>query len=435
MGLITGVVNGGVILTGPSADGTSGQYLRTNGSGQLSFQSVDLSGYLPLAGGTMVGDILFTDGLYDIGKTGATRPRDLFLSRNLTVSGGGTFSNGLSVTGGHFVNRANGQFYWDTRSVMSSPADGEWLLENFSGTDLLRFNASSATATLGSTNYLHVPNLQADGTLDVGAASGASASYAIRAKNTAAIYAEGTGAASAVFHFNASHASYLSSILYMTSPTTGSGYKFIDCRANGSAVFTIDGAGAVVASGTLAVTGLTTLSNNLIVGNGTTNPTVQFGGTTSSFPMLRRFNTALQCRLADGSGYANWLCANITSFGNVDVTGYLSAQRFLSTLITKGAVGATETIDWSTGSDQTLVLDDNCVLSFTDPGASFTSNLILRMQQDATGSRTVTWPASVRWAGGVAPTLTTTATRFDIFEFWFDGTYYIGRVWAQNVTL
>jgi len=32
-------------------------------------------------------DLLFTDATYDIGKTGATRPRDLFLSRNLTVGG------------------------------------------------------------------------------------------------------------------------------------------------------------------------------------------------------------------------------------------------------------------------------------------------------------------------------------------------------------
>ena len=39
-------------------------------------------------------DLLFVDALYDIGKSGASRPRDLFLSRNETV--GGT----LLVTGG-----------------------------------------------------------------------------------------------------------------------------------------------------------------------------------------------------------------------------------------------------------------------------------------------------------------------------------------------
>lgn len=34
---------------------------------------------------TMGGDLLFTDGLYDVGKTGATRPRDGFFSRNFTI--------------------------------------------------------------------------------------------------------------------------------------------------------------------------------------------------------------------------------------------------------------------------------------------------------------------------------------------------------------
>lgn len=42
---------------------------------------------------TIVSNLIFTDATYDIGASGATRPRDLFLSRNATV--GGT----LAVTG------------------------------------------------------------------------------------------------------------------------------------------------------------------------------------------------------------------------------------------------------------------------------------------------------------------------------------------------
>ncbi|MDP9336917.1 MAG: hypothetical protein M3Q30_26890, partial [Actinomycetota bacterium] len=51
---------------------------------------------------TFAADILFADATYDIGKSGATRPRDLFLSRNLVV--GGVISGGLSVSGGLAVN-------------------------------------------------------------------------------------------------------------------------------------------------------------------------------------------------------------------------------------------------------------------------------------------------------------------------------------------
>ncbi len=49
--------------------------------------------FLQLVGGTMTGDLKFTDALYDIGKSGATRPRDGFFSRNVVI--GGT----LGVTG------------------------------------------------------------------------------------------------------------------------------------------------------------------------------------------------------------------------------------------------------------------------------------------------------------------------------------------------
>jgi hypothetical protein len=50
--------------------------------------SVATATYLPLAGGTLTGDLKFTDALYDIGKSGATRPRDGWFSRKLNVGSG-----------------------------------------------------------------------------------------------------------------------------------------------------------------------------------------------------------------------------------------------------------------------------------------------------------------------------------------------------------
>jgi hypothetical protein len=57
-------------------------------------------GYTPVnqAGDTMLGDLKFTDGLYDIGKSGATRPRDGFFSRNLAVGGSVSFPFGSRFT-------------------------------------------------------------------------------------------------------------------------------------------------------------------------------------------------------------------------------------------------------------------------------------------------------------------------------------------------
>lgn len=78
-----------------------------------------------------------------------------------------------------------------------------------------------------------------------------------------------------------------------------------------------------------------------------------------------------------------------------------------------------------------LTLTANCTLTFPTAakGKSFTLGLV----QDATGSRTVTWPGSVKWAGGTAPTLTTTAAKTDVISFLCgDGTNWLGFVSGQN---
>lgn len=58
-------------------------------------------------------------------------------------------------------------------------------------------------------------------------------------------------------------------------------------------------------------------------------------------------------------------------------------------------------------------------LTFSNPSAtgkacSFT---LIRTKDNSGTTRTIAWPASVDWAGGVAPTLTQTANAVDIFTF------------------
>ena len=98
--------------------------------------------------------------------------------------------------------------------------------------------------------------------------------------------------------------------------------------------------------------------------------------------------------------------------------------------IDNGNSGAADTINWTTGNNQRSTLTANCTFTFTAPtGVSF---LNLKIIQDATGSRTVTWPAGIIWAGGVAPTLSTTANRVDIVNFYYDGTNYYGALWKGD---
>jgi hypothetical protein len=80
--------------------------------------------------------------------------------------------------------------------------------------------------------------------------------------------------------------------------------------------------------------------------------------------------------------------------------------------------GATYTIDLESGNVFNLTLTGNCTYTFSNPPASGSAGAFTLIQnQDGTGSRTVTWPASVEWAGGSAPTITSTASSTDVFTF------------------
>lgn len=80
-----------------------------------------------------------------------------------------------------------------------------------------------------------------------------------------------------------------------------------------------------------------------------------------------------------------------------------------------GNSGTSKTLDIELGNVKTLTLTGNCTLTLSNPSPTGNAcSLTLIITQDATGSRTISWPASVKWAAGVAPTLTTTASKTDI---------------------
>lgn len=88
-----------------------------------------------------------------------------------------------------------------------------------------------------------------------------------------------------------------------------------------------------------------------------------------------------------------------------------------------GNTSTAQTIDWNNGNNQKSTLTGNCTFTFTAPSGP--SRLQLKLVQDATGSRTVTWP-TIKWVGGVAPTLSTAANSEDIVVLFYDGTSYYG---------
>jgi hypothetical protein len=97
---------------------------------------------------------------------------------------------------------------------------------------------------------------------------------------------------------------------------------------------------------------------------------------------------------------------------------------------TVAAAGASQTLpDVTTATIHDLTLTAaTCALTFPTTAAGKSFTLILR--QDSTGGRLVSYPASiVKWPGGSAPTLTTTASVLDVLTFvCANGTNWLGSV-------
>lgn len=107
---------------------------------------------------------------------------------------------------------------------------------------------------------------------------------------------------------------------------------------------------------------------------------------------------------------------------DLDITNVRTAN--FASEFDNGTQGTTYTVDWNNGQKQVITLSANTTLSFTAPAGI--GNFLLRVVQDGTGSRVVTWPGSVLWAGGTAPVLSTGANAVDIVTFYYNGTSYYG---------
>lgn len=117
---------------------------------------------------------------------------------------------------------------------------------------------------------------------------------------------------------------------------------------------------------------------------------------------------------------------NKTIEGGTFTNGYIEESVVANT-------STAYTIDLANGTLQILTLTGNC--TFTFPSAVVGKSFMLLLKQDGTGSRTVTWPAAVKWPSSTAPTMTATASRLDKYVFTSDGTNWYGSNAGQNYTV
>ena len=123
---------------------------------------------------------------------------------------------------------------------------------------------------------------------------------------------------------------------------------------------------------------------------------------------------------------ANLVMAN-NNITNPTLTGYTESE------VSNTAVTGTYTLNCVDSNFWDLTLTGNTTISPTGvpPATRMWAGTIVA-KQDATGGRTITWPAGSKYPGGVVPPATTTANAIDI---WSLMTYDGGTSWVVSLTV
>lgn len=181
-----------------------------------------------------------------------------------------------------------------------------------------------------------------------------------------------------------------------------------------------------VSAVTVGGTGLTSVPSNgqVPIGNGAGYTLATLTGTANQISVT---NGAGSITLATPQSLATSSTPQFARLGagaGADGTAALySFGPFKRRILANGSSGAAITLNFNQADWHTLTLTANCTITLSAPVAG--TEYILYLLQDGVGSRTVTWP-TIKWQGGAAPTLTTTAGKTDLILLRYDGTSYYG---------
>ena len=149
-----------------------------------------------------------------------------------------------------------------------------------------------------------------------------------------------------------------------------------------------------------------------------------FATSTTSIPLSQldsNFATAITL-----GNTAVYLGNTTTTLGNLTFTGSTinnpTVTNYTESVVAIGNSGTAQTLALTNGTFQTVTMTGNC--TFTMPPAAAGKSFVLIVYSGA-GGFTGTF-TSVKWSGGSAPTLTSTASKYDLLSFFSDGTSWFG---------
>ena len=155
--------------------------------------------------------------------------------------------------------------------------------------------------------------------------------------------------------------------------------------------------------------------------------------------------TATELNLIDGytGTTAELNTLDVTTQGTAEASKAVTSDGSLVTKFADGVVqrpelkdysetkvalsaAASVTCDISTGNVFTLTADQNTTFVFSNPSPTGKSCAFTLIWTQDGSDRTITWPASVDWAGGSAPAVTSGSAKIDVYTFF---TLDAGTIW------
>ena len=117
---------------------------------------------------------------------------------------------------------------------------------------------------------------------------------------------------------------------------------------------------------------------------------------------------------------------------SVDSSGHLNHNGSASADINALTSSTAITIDMSTAQNHSVTLAHNTTFDISNGTAGQTGSIIIT--QDGTGSRTASFSSKFKFAGGTAPTLTTTASAVDRIDYIIVSASLVQAVATKNLS-
>jgi hypothetical protein len=190
----------------------------------------------------------------------------------------------------------------------------------------------------------------------------------------------------------------------------------------------------IVDTGTVSLTGVQTLTNKTLT-SPKINEAVEVTATATELNILDGVTaTTAELNYSDIVTLGTTAASKVFTADANNLTKVSGAVANVEDTLTDGATITWDVIDSPVAK---VTLGGNRTLSAPSGTTPIAGQFIsLTVIQDATGSRLLTWNSAYEFTGDTAPTLTTTASKADVFVFKYNGTVWleVGRNLNLSIT-